>query len=174
MPLPRHRSRQPETELVKYHEKSDLRMMLAWPMLVCGLLGIGLLGFGLIEWRELEGQLALAGAVVLFALVGGIWYAKNWARHGLLLFCVAMCAVQLRGMFRDGWDFDLGRAGLVALFGAAGWYAIGPYSKTHFAQVREILQRERMGKGVEPRKPARGRSRPVSQGAAHMPEDEDG
>lgn len=174
MPLPRRRSTQPETELVKYHEKSDLRMMLAWPMLYCGLLGIGLLGFGLIEWSELEGQLALAGSVVLFTLVGGIWYAKNWARHGLLLVSLVICAVQLRAMFRDGWNFDLGRAGLVALFGAAGWYAIGPYSRSHFAQVREILQRERMGKGVELRKPARGLSRPLSRGATRMPEDDRG
>ena len=174
MPLPRRRSLPPEAELVKVHAKSDLRLLLAWPMLVCGLLGIGLLGFGLLEWRELDGQLAIAGALILFTVVGGIWYAKNWARYGLLLFCLGMCGVQLRGMMRDGWDLDLGRVGLIAFFGAMGWYAIGPYSKSHFAQVREIQQRERMGKGAELRKPARGLSRPLSQGASRMPEDDGG
>jgi hypothetical protein len=76
--------------------RSELRSVLALPMLGCVIAGLGLTVVSVERAGELVGWLAIAGALACGAFLVGLYRLREWARWGA--FVVALAVLVLAGV----------------------------------------------------------------------------
>lgn len=135
----------------RYHEASDLRQLLALPLLGVTVLAIAAMLFAYLMWDEWTGKAAVVAALTLVVLGVGVWHAKEWARWGIGILSALLAAAIPTAIWLSDGSFRLRVGFFVAGLATGAWYALRPSTKAHFALVREVLARRKL----EPAHPTR-------------------
>lgn len=135
----------------RYHEASDLRQLLALPLLGVTVLAIAAALYAYVMWDEWTGKAAIAVVLVLVVLEVGVWQAKEWARWGVGILSALLAAAIPTAIWLSDGSFRVRAGFLVGGLAAGAWYALQPKTKAHFALVREVIARRKL----EPAHPTR-------------------